>query len=191
MHFRRVAVIVFSLLFLNGPSAAGPPEFDVSVTNDEANPVPVTVQNAGQDEAIEVFTAPPSFYRLFETVFGSAITDRVKRETVNERVVLYDVSAETTSIHQVAGCNVSVYEQTGGPMGPITWLFETNHFEKDVSVHRDGQITQQRLGRGVVIEPGEEIVFAISNISDPDIPIAGPDAFCSAYVQLFGEVLSD
>ena len=73
--------------------------------------------------------------------------------------------------------------------GAATSLFETLHVEKDVLNFRDGQITQQRLEEGVVVESGAEIVIDLANSSNSDIPF-NIDGFCSAYVQLFGEELS-
>jgi hypothetical protein len=165
---------------------------NVTVQNGPSNPVPVTIQSTGPAEALEVFTALPVFYRLERTVFGDDQSpDNTKREPVTEWIILYDVSAETNTIRDLAGCTVSVSIQDSTMTGPFNELFQTIHFEKDVLVSRDGQITQQRLGRGVVIEPGNDIVIDGGGVTNPDIPVAGPNAFCSTTVQLYGELLPE
>lgn len=177
MNLGNPAAVAAVSLLLSAPLAAAPPDFDVVVTNGEGQPVPVAVQ-----------AQQPVFYRVVKNVFGDS-TDASKTVAVTERVVLYDLSAETTAIHQYAGCYVNVAKREGGPSGPLTWLFEVEPFDKDLSAQRDGQITQQRLGRGVLFEPGDEILIQGGGITNPDVPVAGPDHFCSAQVQLFGEVL--
>jgi hypothetical protein len=190
----QVSILVLVFLGVSTSIAATPEgiQGNVTVQNGPGNPVPVTIQSTGPAAALEVFTALPVFYRLESTVFGDDQSpDSDARVAVTERIILYDVTAQTTTIRAYTGCTVSIYTRDSAMTGPLSKLFKTTHFEKDVLISRDGQITQQRLGRGVVIEPGNDILIKGGGVTNPDIPVAGPQAFCSTTVQLYGEVLTD
>ena len=172
-----IAAAAFASLLVCSSAMAkpgdAPPTVDVNVVNDQLSPVPVV-------------STEPIFYRVNRTVFGDG-GDRIDRIIVETPVILYDVYARTNSIRDLAGCAVDVFLEPES--GPSVFLFATVHYEKDVHVSRDGQTTQQRLGRGVVVEAGMDIVIRESYVTDPDIPPFLPDAFCSANVQIFGEVV--
>jgi len=178
-----------------GPPVTEP--VDVNVTNpvlqvevSNADPLPVTIQNPGPGGPVEVYSTLPEFYRVIRTVFGPD-DDRTKRVPVTESVILYDILTRTNSIRGLAGCNVDVYIEQGGDGGTPKFIFETTHYELDTSVSRDGQKTQQRLGRGLVVPAGDNIVIRESYVTDSDIPSLLPNAFCSAQVQIFGEVIQN
>jgi hypothetical protein len=194
MKNTHTAMLLGTVFFSTSLALAEPPagiQGNVTIVNEESDPVPVVIQNSGQGEPVQVFSAPPEFYKINRTVFGISTPDGTATVNVTERVILYEVMVQTTTIHQVAGCVVRVSMEAGGSGGPISFLFDTRHFDKDTGVYRDGQTTQQRLGAGVVIVPGDNIVIEGGHITNPDISIPGPDAFCSSQVQLFGEILPD
>jgi hypothetical protein len=186
LYLRILISIAIASLLLCGNALAKP--------DSDPPPIEVDVNVVNQPLDVNVVPALPVFYRLERTVFGddqSPDTDNTKRVAVTEWIILYDVSAETNTIRDLAGCTVSVSIQNSNMTGPFNELFQTFHFEKDVLVSRDGQITQQRLGRGVVVEPGNDIVIDGGGVTNPDIPMAGPNAFCSTTVQLYGELLEE
>lgn len=194
MKYIKVSMLCAASFFGASASLAAPPpgiQGNVTVVNEESDPVPVVVQNSGQGDPIEVFSADPEFLRIQRTIFGDDPEDNTKTVAVSQRAILYDVLAQTNIIHQVAGCVIQVYKFDGGTGGPITSIFEARHADKDAILYSDGQVTQQRLGRGIVIEAGDDLVISGNLFTNPDVPVRGPDAVCSSNVQLFGEVLPE
>ena len=150
----------------------------VEVVN--ADPIPVLAS-----------PAPPVFVRKQMPVFLGSSDDSARTRVIpfTRRTLIEDANVQISLIHQVAGCVVDLSKRATGSTGAGAVILEVEHPDKDLARWSDGQVTQQHLGRGIVVEPSEEIVVTITYFTNPDVPNAGASYFCSADVQLFGEEL--
>ena len=173
------ALVSFSCVLVCLPLAARAEKPTlVEVVN--ADPIPVLAS-----------PAPPVFVRKQMPVYLGPSDDSARTRVIpfTRRTLIEDANVQTTSIHQVAGCVVCLRKRAAGSTGSGTDILEVIHRDMDLSQWGDGQVTQQHLGRGIVVEPSEEIVVTITYFTNPDVPNAGASFFCSADVQLFGEEL--
>jgi hypothetical protein len=148
-------------------------------------PVKVTVTNS----PLTVTGAPPEFVRLETTVFSRNPFDnnRTKVLQITQHVVIHDVHVFTTGIREVAGCMTEISRRRVGE--PNVTMFRVYHADLDTSTIRANVESQQRLGDGIELNSGDEIVVSGLQTTDPETPQAGPNAFCSTAVQLFGTAI--
>ena len=116
----------------------------------------------------------------------TTMTDTAQEETVTiqETVLIHDIYAQNTVNRDGAGCFLLIRNITTSQT-----FVDVLFLDQDPTRVGNGEIYQQRLGHGYLIEADDEIEFEFGIFTSDDFTPAGPFPSCSTTVFFYGEVV--